>query len=293
MPKVSVIIPTYNCAKYLPEAIQSVLNQTYQDFEIIVVDDGSVDNTKEIVKEFIKNYPNKIKYIYQENKGHATARNTAIRNSIGEYIAMLDADDLCTPRRLEKEVHILETEPNIAVIHANVTFISEDGKQLETPHRNIKYLSGHIFKHILLRRAHIAMATVLVRKKCFESVGLFDENLTHLGAEDREMWLRIAKQYNFKYLDEVLGYYRIRSNSSSRDVQRMVEARYYIIDKFCKNRPILKRKALAKVHQELAENLLVSKIYCESRKEYLNAFHYWPFFFKLYLGLIKTYIKVT
>ena len=110
MSKVSILIPSYNNAHYLPQAIDSALNQTFQDFEIIIIDDGSTDNTREIVERYLKRAPDKIRYIYQDNQGLARARNTGLRHARGEYVALLDADDVWLPARLEETVKILDAD---------------------------------------------------------------------------------------------------------------------------------------------------------------------------------------
>ena len=115
MPKVSVIIPTYQYDSFIGEAIDSVLAQTYKDYELIVVDDGSIDRTREIISKYGSN----INYIYQENKGLAAARNTGIRATKGEYLSFLDADDAWLPNKLEVEVEFLDTHPVVGMVYSN------------------------------------------------------------------------------------------------------------------------------------------------------------------------------
>ncbi len=294
-PKISVIIPTFNCSKYLPEAINSVLNQTYQNLEMIVVDDGSTDTTREIINSYINRYPKKIKYIFQENKGLACARNTGVKNALGEYIALLDADDIWTVQRLKETLGAIEKEPDIGLVHANINWMSEEGNIISSPKRKTRYLSGYIFENIFLRKAHIAIPTILVRKECFDKVGGFDENLTRLGCEDREMWLRIAELYKFAYIDKVLGYYRIRKGSMSKDLKKMLEARYYVVNKFCPKNgtyKLLRKKALAKIHRDLGDDLLFKHDFNESKKEYLSALCLWPFSIVGWINLTRALLKI-
>src|SRR4030042_587586 len=122
MPKVSVIITTYNRVHFVCEAIDSVLNQTFKDFEIIVVDDGSTDNTKEALKRYSKN----IFYIYQSNKGRSQARNTGLKVAKGDYIAFLDDDDIWVPHKLEKQVAFMDSNPNIGLVHTITEVIDEE-----------------------------------------------------------------------------------------------------------------------------------------------------------------------
>lgn len=295
MPSVSVIIPTFNCAKYLPEAVESALNQSYQDFEIVIIDDGSTDKTNEIVECYAKSHNDKIQYIYQQNKGLACARNTGIKNSQGEYIALLDADDVWLPNRLAEQIAVIEKSKNVGLVHSNITFISEEGKLLSTPKRDEGSLCGNIFNALFTRNAHISCPTVLFRRECLESVGLFDENLAHLGCEDRELWLRIAKKYKIIYIDKVLAHYRIRKGSMCKNMPKMLEARYYVVNKFFprdKPSPIVKNIALANIHKDIGDELLYAGQCQESRNHYLKAFSFWPFSLRLWINFIKTSLPV-
>lgn len=290
MPKISVIIPSYNCARFLPEAIESVLRQAYRDYEIIVIDDGSEDDTKEVIRRYLNDFPDKIRYIYQDNKGLAVARNTGIKNAKGEFIALLDADDKLFPERLETCLNAIESDKAIGLVHANITRISEDGTVIDTPNRDQRFLSGYIFKHIFLRRAHISCPTILFRKECCERVGLFDENLARLGCEDRELWLRIACQYRMVYIDKVLAYYRVISSSMSRDKEKMMKARLYVIDKYCPTGKniFLRRKALGVIYRDLGDEFLLEKNMELAQKNYFKSIFFAPLSIWTWINLIKT-----
>ena len=294
MPKVSILIPTYNCRQFIREAIESVLLQTFQDFEILIIDDGSTDGTREVVMPFVKQFPDKIHYIYQENKGLPGARNTGWRKAEGEYIALLDADDKWCPHRLEEGLNIIEKDKAIGLVHANITRISETGEIVDTLKRDARFLSGAIFEHIFLRRADISCPTVLFRKECCQKIGFFDENLRHLGCEDRELWLRIAKEYKIVYLDRVLAYYRLSAGSMSHNAERMLTARHYVVDKFCPagQNENLRKKALAKIYRDLGDEFLCSQRYEEARRQYQKSLSFdfvsfWP-----WLNLLKAILKL-
>jgi len=198
-PLVSIIIPTYNRAKFLPRAVNSVLNQTFKDFELIIVDDASTDNTKDIIQGFKDPH---IRYIkHNDNRGIAGARNTGIKTSKGEYIAFLDDDDEWLPEKLTLQVRKFEKCPDrVGLIYCNYTSIdvttgTKRDKNLVPCMNNILYkqlLSGNI----------IGSGTYLIKKECFDKVGLFDEEV--LGKEDWDMWIRIARYYHFDYLLETL-----------------------------------------------------------------------------------------
>ncbi len=293
MSRVSVLIPAYNVSKFLPKALESILSQTFLDFEIIVVDDGSVDNTKNIVERYTKRYGEKIRYIYQANRGLAAARNTGLRHSRGEYIALLDADDEWLPNRLAEGVRVLDENPAVGLVHSNSMRISEIGEIIRINKRNPRLLSGWIFNNLFLREADVSCPTVVFRRDCIEKVGEFDENLSRLGCEDRELWLRIAQHFRFAYIDKVLARYRVRSSSMSKDTSRMVEARYYVINKFTSGSrfSILRQRALHQVHRELGDEFLELIKCVDARKEYFQALKFWPFSFWAWFNLVKTYLK--
>lgn len=240
MPKVSVIIPTYNREKYLPEAIDSVLNQTFQDFELIIVDDGSTDNTKEILKPYLS----KIRYIYQKNKGPSAARNTGIRYSTGEWIAFLDADDIWLLYKLKLQVKYLEEHPDIALVYADLGVFNEKGV-IEKNHylsRKISRPTGYIFQELVMRPL-ISTITVMVRKSIFDTVGLFSEDL--LIGEDYELWLRIAKNYKIGYLPKVVAMYRIHKLSIIQgdfNILQGIPGEIKVVEKMLNRYPEEKRK---------------------------------------------------
>lgn len=296
MSKVSVIIPTYNSARYLPEAIESVIGQTYQDFEIIVVDDGSTDNTQEVVENALQGYSNKILYFYQENQGHAITRNVGIRHSVGEYIAFLDADDKWAPNKLERQMTYLDGHPTVGHVHCARIRVDKDGDLLPTPRVSIQFLSGNIFYHLLLRKAHICTSSVVCRKECLNNVGYFDEHFPDkIGGEDRDLWLRIAKKYPIGYIDEPLVYYRYFTNSLSktRGRESIIKGRYYVINKNLneeKNRfrkTFIKMQAYSSVHQELIYSALAENNFFDALTECVKAICRFPFQVKIYFKLLN------
>jgi len=232
MPKVSVIIPTYNLAKYICESVDSVLAQTYKDFELIIIDDGSKDNTKQV----LGNYGDRIRYIYQPNKGVASARNRGICEARGEYIALLDADDLWLPDKLMKQVTVAQQNPSIDFIFCDAE-VFNDGVTLKNsnmPPRDKAYEAGS-FRHQLagtsindgsilkgnfyvdlIKGNFITSSTVLIRKACLERAGYFDESLAVI--EDYDMWVRIGRECLIIYINSVMARYRLRDNSVSGEI---------------------------------------------------------------------------
>jgi glycosyltransferase involved in cell wall biosynthesis len=196
-PKISVIIPTYNRAHVLKRAIDSVLNQTFSDFEIIVVDDGSTDDTQKLLKQ----YDDKLKVITTENRGVSAARNIAIKDAKGKYIAGLDSDDYWHKRKLERQIEALESRPDIKIIYTNEIWI-RNGKRVNQCKQHQKY-SGHIYKKCL-PLCIISPSSVVMERSIFDDIGLFDEDLP--ACEDYDLWLRVASKYEVFFLDEELIY---------------------------------------------------------------------------------------
>ncbi len=209
MPKISVVITVYNRTQCIIQAIQSVLAQTYRDFEIIVVDDGSnID-----IKETLKPYQGKIKFIYQENRGLAAARNTGIRHAQGEYIAFLD-DDLWAPQKLEVQIPILENNPDLGFVCSEVLAMDEKGNVLAKWRKFGDWELQDTFED-LYEGNFVHVPTVVARKDCLQAIGGFDESLR--STEDYECWLRLAKRYRFLYINQPLAKYRLHSQQVSKN----------------------------------------------------------------------------
>jgi glycosyltransferase involved in cell wall biosynthesis len=233
-----------------------VLAQTYKDFEIIVVDDGSRDRTRGVLEPYIAR--GQIRYIYQENRGIAGARNAGIRAATGDLIAFLDADDKWVPEKLERQVKIFEAHPSIGLIHSNSQrFI--DGGSLLPPNRanltddEIDLHSGNIFAPFLLRKIYISCLTVMVKRECFNKAGFFDENPILKGFDDFDMWLRILRHYEARYIHAPLALYRIRVNNFSKNTVHMRNAHAYALKKACAQFDLpreLRRKAYNAMRRE-------------------------------------------
>ncbi len=229
MYSVSVIIPSYNGSKYLPETLDSVLKQTYADYEIIIVDDGSSDDTKDVVEEYRRKYPRKIKYIYQDNGGPACARNNGIKNSSGEFVAFVDCDDIWVSEKLEVQVDYLRKHPECGFVFSDVFALDEDGKVGKTMMRLKSPESGKIF-YSLLRENFVLTLTLLVRRECIEKVNGFCEDRSIMGSEDHHCWLKMANFYDGGYIDLPLAFYRIRQGSLSRAAVEQREHDLKVID---------------------------------------------------------------
>ena len=208
IPKVSVIITTYNRSYLLSKAIQSVLSQSFHGFEIIVVDDASQDNTAQIVNVFSDK---RIRYIrHHVNKGYCHSKNNGVKNANGEYIAFLDDDDEWFPEKLSMQVSMLDNSPlKIGVVYTGSIAVDiANGKELYT---RISTMRGNIFQHLIRYEEFITTSSVLLRNICFEKVGLFDESIDYCS--DYDMWLRIAKEFYFECIQVPLVKYGIHKNN--------------------------------------------------------------------------------
>lgn len=264
LPTISVILPTYNRAKFIARAINSILNQTYTDYEIIVVDDGSVDNTKEILKP----YMGKIEYIYHEHLGASAARNVGIKAAKGEYIAFLDSDDEWLPEKLSIQMSSLASDEKIVAHSVNAVF-SPRGDRKNTTFEECKFSlkqrSGILenpFFWLLKYHALVAPQTTLCRKKAVLAAGLFDESIPYL--EDYEFMCRLALQGNWSFCwDKLVIVHRETEIGSQlshvyrKDPIETFLMRKRICEKFLKNPKImgLERKAVSDYLSQVLHSL--------------------------------------
>lgn len=204
-PSVTAVIPTYNYGRFLGEAIESVLRQTYPALELIVVDDGSTDNTPDVAGS----YGNRIRYIRTANQGVSAARNAAIALAKGDLIALLDADDRWQPRKLERQVAIFGNDVAVGMVHSGSRIF--DGETNATLCEIIP--EAAVDFHEMLAWCGISLPSTVVPRKVFEEVGGFD--CRYSGAADWEMWIRIAAKYKVVGCQEVLVDYRMHGNNMS------------------------------------------------------------------------------
>jgi Glycosyltransferases involved in cell wall biogenesis len=205
---VSVIIAVYNGEKYISQAIESLFNQTYKNVEIILVDDGSTDNTSKIAKQY-----DNIKYIYQQNKGQSSARNLGISAANGEYLAFLDADDLYREDKIEKQVKILKENDNIHIVYNDLDVVDENLNYINT------LKSEGVFKEredllamILYRQVIQGPICMMIKRECMNYIKWREEILY---ASDYQYTIDLAQKYNFKYIEESLYIYRRHENNLS------------------------------------------------------------------------------
>jgi glycosyltransferase involved in cell wall biosynthesis len=218
MPKVSVIIPAYNAMAYLPQTLQSALDQTFTDFEVLVINDGSSDQILEWADQI---QDPRVRLITQENQGLSGARNTGIWQSQGEYLAFLDADDLWEPTKLEKQAACLDHHSSVGLVSSWVHLIDHQGSWIASPQAPNSQ-GDDLKRELFLSNIVLCGSTPMVRRCCFEKVGFFDRTLRSI--EDWDMWLRLVPHYQLYVIQEPLVQYRKHSNSMSKNFRVMVES---------------------------------------------------------------------
>lgn len=257
---VSVLLPTYNRAQYLAQAVASALIQSYQDLEVIIVDDGSEDDTANVVGTFSDA---RVRYIYQTNQGVSAALNTAWHAARGDYCAMLGSDDVWLPELLQELVPVLEADPSLAFVYARARGMDARGNPLSQILGVSPKFPDHGLKSLLYGDTVCGLACVF-RRACVERVGGFNESL--VANEDWDLWIRIAEYYPFAFRDKILANYRIHPNSltggKSAYFGRLVHDRVALIEDYYA-RPNLPADALQ------VKSLALRNVYLDAGVRYL------------------------
>jgi glycosyltransferase involved in cell wall biosynthesis len=296
MPKVSVIIPAYNHGHFLGEAIQSVLDQTFPEFELIVVDDGSTDNTKEVVESF---KDPRIRYIYQENRGLPAARNTGIKASGGEYIAFLDSDDVWLPRNLELKVQVLDARPDVALVCSDFyPFDNETGAIIGRFWHDKPFLSWlnpqevarQPLKELLSRGGcFIRYSVAVMRREVFTEVGYFDESIW--GHEDWDMSVRIVQRFPIETIDIPLARYRVHGSNLTANQGRMHEEAIAVFNKALRSYSLsgteqkLVKRRLAQMHFYSGHTMIAEGRVTEGRQRLIASVRANPWCVRPYIYL--------
>lgn len=239
LPKVSVVLPTYNSGEWLVEAIESVIAQTWRHLEIIVVDDGSIDETQDLIAPYL----DQIQYVRQENKGRSAARNLGITLSTGKYVAFLDADDTWYPEKLVRQVFRLEHEPSAAWACCRCRLVTESGSVFESnfwpsyfgPERTGTY---DILVRLLTSGMGISTSTIVVERDTLCDIGGFDETLA--TSEDLDLWIRLSKTSPLLLMSDVLATRRISTHVTFGERYKKYETAHYGLHVVRKNLKVLK-----------------------------------------------------
>lgn len=224
-PKVSIVTPTFNRAEFIREAVESVLGQTMPDWELLIVDDGSTDTTREVLAPY-QTDP-RIHYLYQPNQGQSIARNNALAKARGDCVGFLDSDDLWCADKLERQLALFDKHPDVDIVHGDESMIDEQGQEISR--EIMRRYSGRITPQLLADNS-VSITTALVRRKCFDEMGGFQAS--HGVADDYDLWLRFSARYRFHYEPGIVASYRVMEDQISSDKRRRFAANEMIIKNF-------------------------------------------------------------
>lgn len=299
--KISIIIPTYNSSRYITDAVISILQQTYKNLEIIIIDDGSRDNTKDILSPYFEK--SNVQYIYQKNLGPSSARNTGIKAAKGEFIAFLDSDDVLLPESLAQRIFFMEKYTDVSFVFGDFYVENPKAHIIDTPFLRGKnmlskvlsaierqddayYIFNSLYKEIAIRENLFpSTCSVMIKRRCFEEVGYFDLSLR--AGEDTKMWLKLISKYRVGYIDEPQFIYKRYRSTLSCDTERYCTdyIKYFtemLNEEFCND-----NTKGAKIKQKICEHyfmlgyyFLQNRLTKKARINFIKSLKYKPMFFK-------------
>lgn len=268
MKKVSVVIPAYNKADLTIKTVESVLGQTYENIEVIVVDDGSTDDTKKKLQLF----GDRITYICKQNGGASSARNVGIKQATGEYIALIDCDDIYYPEKIAKSVECLEKKSDYGFVYTGAYFMNGDGDVISEHGISDHPASGWIASRLIVKN-FICNSTAVIRRECFEKVGYFDEKI--FIPADWDMLLRLAERYKAAYIDDKLTGYRLSDSYTASNMEMGINEIIYVLNKaLSRNSHFhsgLKKRCLSTVYFTCGINYAVMQDFKKSQESLLKA----------------------
>jgi dTDP-4-amino-4,6-dideoxygalactose transaminase/glycosyltransferase involved in cell wall biosynthesis len=273
-PRVSVVIPTYNSADMVREAVASVLGQTYSDYEVVVIDDGSADHTESAMRQF----GDRVRYFKQENQGAGAARNSGIRRARGEYVAFLDSDDLWSSKKLDEQIPLLERDPEIGLVYSDWAVVSENRVVEDSYLRKVPSASGYVFDQ-LVRWGFILTSGVVVRRACLDDIGDFDNSLSI--AQDYDLWLRICYRWKVALVNKPLVTKRSCDGSLSSNLLKTATERIALFEKALTTLRGMPSRSRRLIKRQLALNYVDVGYYYfdqfllkEARKKFLTGLGY-------------------
>lgn len=289
---ISIIIPTYNAEDFIAKTINSILRQTYNYFEVLVLDDGSSDNTASLVKDIAKK-DNRIKYFYQSNQGLAYSRNRLSQMASGEYIAFLDHDDEWLPEKLKIQIDLFKRRSNCALIYGNVLNVFSDGRNSSTYFANRKPHRGKVFYEYLIEGNFVPQPSIILKTEILREYLPF--NADFKIAVDWELLLRLARDHSFDYVEEVVAIYNFHDNrATAKNPFLEIEEILSIMDYWYKNDPKLQQaykkqflRSKAKVNLQKAYLYQSNKNYLKELGELVSCLRIDPIWLRLYLKLLK------
>ncbi len=285
---VSVIVPVYNRAHLVAETVESILLQTYQPVEIILINDGSSDGSLAVLREYESRFPDRVRVIDQPNQGQTIARNNGIKVAQGQYIAFLDSDDLWVKDKLERQIPLFE--PGVGLVYSGTEIIDGAGRTVRVESAD-EAMAGYIYPQ-LLEKNRMTGGTVVVTAESLSRVGVFSTDFK--AAENWDLWLRICKVYSARVVNDPLIKYRIHSNNMSSDGRLMLSAKLQIIEKHCnvhsKDGVIARysRRAYADYHYREGLNYFATAQYQRARKAFFKVLGFSLFYEDAWIRLFRS-----
>jgi len=293
--KVSVIIPTFNRAKYIGEAIDSVLAQTYPVSEIIVIDDGSTDRTKDIVRK----YGHPVKYVFQENRGPSSARNMGLRMAQGNYIAFIDSDDMWEPDKVEIQIDFFRKYPQVDFVFGHMANFSSSDSSHEPEILNKRvcryfkenYRSPERALDYLMIENVIPTPTVMFKSNCLKTVGFFNENL--FCTEDFDFWLRFVYHCRIGFIDRIFIRRRLHATNIINDYLLRFQSKLTVLEAFGRKYPDLPKSTKRELRRAIRKTNYRLGSYYFKLRDFDNSFRFLKRAFPHYLLNWKYDVKIA
>jgi glycosyltransferase involved in cell wall biosynthesis len=293
---VSTVIPTYNYARFLPRALDSVFAQTYGNIDCVVVDDGSTDDTQAVLAGYVSRHPDRLRVIRQENRGVSATRNVGIRAARGEAVALLDADDLWKPEKIAKQVALLQERPEVSVVGCGIAVMDAQGRAVREVLMEPPVFGPEGLREMAIRRTWVGGSDsgALLRRSVFDEVGVFDE--TFFAAEDLDLWLRIAAKCRIANVPETLAIIHQHGTGIFRDAEKMERSQQQVYEAAARRwphifDPLTLRRIRARIAVDAGVELATAGRYVRAERRYLHALREWPLdgetWYRAARGLLK------
>ncbi|MFH1616603.1 MAG: glycosyltransferase [Planctomycetota bacterium] len=295
-PEVSVVVSAYNHEKYVGALLKSILGQTYKDFELVIIDDGSTDSTPNIIEEFANRYSGKMRFSRQENKGFVKTINSAFKMCRGRYIAPVGSDDIWLPNKLEEQIKKFNEDPSLSLVYADINIVNEDGEVLCRFNRFNKPYWGKITDRLFISN-FISAITPVYKRELFEQYGYWDERYNI--ASDYEFILRVSPHIKVGYVNKVLGLYRTHEHSSSTvNIEKTVIEGLDVRKQFLALRPgLIKRGTILRAYSNVYFRMAEANVSGGNRKKaikyYIKACCCNPLFLQGHIGLVLTLMGIN
>ncbi len=272
-PLVTVGVALYNHEAYIEQCLQSIITQTYSNIELIVIDDGSTDNSYQVAKNYVDSIekPFKITLKTQENRGMCNTLNEIAKNAKGKYISFIGSDDYWMASKIEDQVEFLEKHPNLALVHSNSIKVNAQGDEIKKIDYSKKINQGSVYKALIQRKGGINTPSHLYRTKVYEEIGYYDPSFSF---EDTDFWLRLSRQYKIGFINKFHTYYRWHGKNLSDNSNASIFCYDELIKIYTKNIPEqdLRQEAIRYIYKKCARKSLKAGKFIDAYKYLLKYF---------------------